>query len=291
MVSFFYEPRTDFAHELIDDSKQGYRVYKRTKNDILTTKVVIDKDDNSLRRKVGTYYSIEFDSISDINMRNNISEMLTYELKDLLRSKGFKYGDTVLIVGLGNKYVSADSLGPETALKVHVTNHLFEIDDFSLPKGSSRVLVLSPGVMGQTGMETSDFIKAINDYVKAKFIIVIDALASMNIKRINKMIQITDTGISPGSGIGNKRKGIDSKILKTNVIAIGVATVVEASNIIYQVLRQNNIKSNRDIENFLSQSEYQLVVTPKEIDEDINHLSEIISNSINNALNKNFAQF
>ncbi len=291
MVSFFYEPRTDFAHELVSEEKQGYKVYKRTKNNILTTKVVIDHEDNSLKRKVGTYYSIEFDSIQDKLQRDNIIEILTYELKDLLKNKGFKYGDTVLIVGLGNKYVSADSLGPETALKVHVTNHLFEIDSLSLPKGSSRVIVLSPGVMGQTGMETSDFIKAINEKIKADLIIVIDALASMNIKRINKMIQITDTGISPGSGIGNKRKGIDSKILKTNVIAIGVATVVEASNIIYQVLRQNNIKSNRDIEDFLSQSEYQLVVTPKEIDEDITHLSEIIATSINKAINKNFDQF
>lgn len=291
MVSFFYEPRTDFAHELVSEEKQGYKVYKRTKNNILTTKVVIDHEDNSLKRKVGTYYSIEFDSIQDKLQRDNIIEILTLELKDLLKNKGFKYGDTVLIVGLGNKYVSADSLGPETALKVHVTNHLFEIDSLLLPKGSSRVIVLSPGVMGQTGMETSDFIKAINEKIKADFIIIIDALASMNIKRINKMIQITDTGISPGSGIGNKRKGIDSKILKTNVIAIGVATVVEASNIIYQVLRQNNIKSNRDIEKFLSQSEYQLVVTPKEIDEDITHLSEIIATSINKAINKNFDQF
>lgn len=290
MVSFFYQPRSDFAFELINDNKQGYKVFSRKKNSILTTKVVIDDKNNGLNREVGTYYSIEFENISDKNKRYEIINELANDLRKLLKEKEFVYGDTILIVGLGNKYITADSLGPETANKIYVTNHIFEIDPDSLEKDCSRVYVLIPGVMGQTGMETSDYIKAINDKIKAKFIIVIDSLASLNIKRINKMIQITDTGISPGSGIGNKRKGINAKTLKTNVIAIGVATVVEASNIIYQVLEQNDIKKDNKIEEFLNQSQYQLVVTPKDIDEDIIHLSEIISTSINKSLNKNYKE-
>ena len=291
MVSFFYKPRTDFAFELISDNKQGYKVTTKKNNEIITTKIVINDRNNALNREIGTYYSIEFDNINDKICRNEIIDELTKDLKNLLKEKDFKYGDSVLVVGLGNKNIKADALGPETANKIYVTNHIFEIDPASLTSGCSRVYVLIPGVMGQTGMETSDYIKAINDKIKAKFIIVIDSLASLNIKRINKMIQITDTGISPGSGIGNKRKGIDAKTFKTNVIAIGVATVVEASNIIYQVLEQNNIEKGRKIKEFLNQSEYQLVVTPKDIDEDIMHLSEIIAASINKAINKNFISF
>jgi len=289
MVSFNF--RTDFAHELIGKDKQGYKVTKRRKNNVLTTKVVIDNKNNSLSKKVGTYYSIEFGSIKDKMDRDDVSSVLTYELKSILKDKGFKYGDTVLVVGLGNKYVTADALGPETASKVYVTNHLFEIDKSLVEKGDSRICVISPGVMGQTGMETSDIINSINAKLKPKIIIVIDALASMNIKRINKMIQITDTGISPGSGVGNHRKGIDYETLKTPVIAIGVATVVEISNVIYQVLANANIENNEIINEYLAQSEYQLVVTPKEIDEDIMHLSDIISSSINKSLNQNFKYF
>ena len=288
MVSFFYQPRTDFAFELISDNKKGYKVTSKRKNDIITTKVVINDKNNALKREIGTYYSIEFDNINDKIKRNEIIGELSKDLKAFLKEKNFEYGDTILIVGLGNKFITADALGPETANRVYVTNHIFEIDPESLEKGCSRVYVLTPGVMGQTGMETSDYIKAINDKINAKFIIVIDALASLNIKRINKMIQITDTGINPGSGIGNKRKGINAKAFKTNVIAIGVATVVEASNIIYQVLEQNNIKKDQQIKEFLEQSEYQLVVTPKDIDEDVKHLSEIIASSINKAINKNY---
>ena len=291
MVSFFYTPRTDFAKELINEDKRGYNVFTKTKNKIVTTKVVIDNKSNALKRKTGTYYSIEFDSLKDKNERDNLINELSHELKSLLVQKGFKYGDTVLVVGLGNKYVTADALGPKSAINVNVTNHLYELDFISLPKDSSRVCVLTPGVMGQTGMETSDIIKCINSKLKASFVIVIDALASMNIKRINKMIQITDTGISPGSGVGNKRKGIDKETLKTEVIAIGVATVVEVSNIIHQLLGKLNVKPNKQIMDILDESEYQLVVTPKDIDEDISHLSEVISTSINIALHKNYQMF
>ena len=291
MVSFFYTPRTDFAKELISDDKNGYKVFTKTNNDIVTTKVVIENKNNALNRKIGTYYSIEFESLKDKSERDALIKELSYELKLLLKHKGFKYGDTVLVVGLGNKYVTADALGPESAINVNVTNHIYEMDFMSLPKDSSRVCVLTPGVMGQTGMETSDIIKSINTKLKASFVIVIDALASMNIKRINKMIQITDTGISPGSGVGNKRKGIDKETLKTEVIAIGVATVVEVSNIVHQLLRKLNVKPNKQILGILEENEYQLVVTPKDIDEDISFLSKVISTSINMALHKNYSMF
>ena len=291
MVSFFYIPRTDFAKELIGEDKNGYKVFTKTNNDIVTTKVVIENKNNALNRKVGTYYSIEFESLKDKTDRESLIKELSYELKLLLKHKGFKYGDTVLVVGLGNKYVTADALGPKSAINVNVTNHLYELDFKSLPKDSSRVCVLTPGVMGQTGMETSDIIKSINSKLKASFVIVIDALASMNIKRINKMIQITDTGISPGSGVGNKRKGIDKETLKTEVIAIGVATVVEVSNIVHQLLSELNVKPNKEIINILEENEYKLVVTPKDIDEEISFLSEVISTSINIALHKNYSMF
>ena len=291
MVSFFYTPRTDFAKELITNDKNGFKVSTKNKGNITITRVLIENEDNSLNREVGSYYSIEFDSVKDKEERNELIESLTNELKCLLKQKGFKYGDTVLVVGLGNKYITADALGPKSAINVNVTNHFYELDNMCLPNGSSRVCVLTPGVMGQTGMETSDIIKSINMKLKAKFIIVIDALASMNIERINKMIQITDTGINPGSGVGNKRKGINKGTLNAEVIAIGVATVVEVSNIINKLLIKLEVKPTKKMFNLLGKSEYQLVVTPKDIDEDINHLSEIISISINKTLHKNYSLF
>ena len=135
-----------------------------------------------------------------------------------------------LIIGLGNSKSTPDSLGPLTVNNIIVTNHLFELNELS--DEYRRVSVLVPGVMGQTGLETSDVISSIVDKFKPNFIILVDALASQSVERVNKTIQMTDTGIHPGSGIGNSRKEISYETLNIPCIAIGVPTVVDAITIV-----------------------------------------------------------
>ena len=147
-------------------------------------------------------------------------------------------------MGLGNLNITPDSLGPKVIDKVIVTRHLFELDKDSISEGVSNVCALSPGVMGTTGIETSDIIKAIIDKISLDYIIVIDALKAFDINRVNKTIQITNSGISPGSGVGNRRKELSKDVLGIPVIAIGIPTVVDASSIainsFYNVINNEN---------------------------------------------------
>ena len=137
---------------------------------------------------------------------------------------------TCLVLGLGNEKTAPDAVGPLVIEKTIVTNHLYVYG--KLDPGFRRVWALSPGVMGETGMETSDLIKGVVDVIKPDFAIVVDALASSSIERVNKTIQMTDAGINPGSGVGNKRKEISYDTLGIPVIAIGVPTVVDAASIV-----------------------------------------------------------
>lgn len=272
MVSFFYKPRTDFAFELISDNKQGYKVTTKKNNEIITTKIVINDRNNALNREIGTYYSIEFDNINDKISRNEIIDELTKDLKNLLKEKDFKYGDSVLVVGLGNKNIKADALGPETANKIYVTNHIFEIDPASLTSGCSRVYVLIPGVMGQTGMESANIVKSIVDSYNPDLVIAIDALATKSTKRLFKSIQLASSGIAPGSGVNNKRLELSYETLGCHVLAIGVPTVVD----IVSIFNEYNIEDENLDNNFF--------LTSKEVDDLIKHTSIIISKAINISL-------
>ena len=149
-----------------------------------------------------------------------------------------------------------------------------EIDD-----DVKRVCVFTPKVMGQTGLESADLVKGVVDLFKPDLIVIIDALASSSINRVNKVIQLSDTGITPGSGVGNYRKEINEKSMKCKVIAIGVATVVEANKIVLELDEKIKIPKN---------SNYNLILTPKEIDEDIEHLSTIIATSINKYVHNDY---
>lgn len=163
--------------------------------------------------------------------------------------------------------------------KIVVTNHLFSIYPEKINKQLKKVCVFTPKVMGQTGLESADLVLAVNKLFKPNVIIVIDALASLSIHRINRVIQLSDTGISPGSGVGNYRKEINEKSMNVKVIALGVATVVEAKQIIQELNKTITIPEKEA---------YNLILTPKEIDEDIEHLSNIIACSLNKYIHYNF---
>lgn len=226
-----YQIRTDLAIDLIDNSNKhkGIKQTNYEKNGIKVTDVFLE-DNNSLGKKRGNYITIEFNDITDTQNRKYVEEILIDEIKKMLKKLNIKGYDSCLIIGLGNEKSTPDSLGPLTIDNIIVTNHLYLLSQ--LDSSFRRVSALNPGVMGQTGIDTSDIILSVVNSLKPDFIITIDALASQSIERVNKTIQMTDTGIHPGSGIGNQRKEISQEVIKIPVLAIGVPTVVDASVIV-----------------------------------------------------------
>lgn len=223
-----YKIRTDLAIESITENiKPETHQY----DNIKVSKINIDENTSKIiEKKVGNYITIEFDDVTDTINKEKVKQIFIKELKELLKTMNIKQDDSCLIIGLGNRLSTPDSLGPKTIDNLIITNHLYKLG--VLEKKYRRVSALNPGVMGETGIETSDIIKSISDKIKPDFIIAVDALSSSSLERVNKTIQITDTGIHPGSGIGNSRKEISKEILKIPVIAIGVPTTVDAVTIV-----------------------------------------------------------
>lgn len=237
-----YAVRTDLAveaKEMYVEKKQakhinGVRMEDDMYRDVKINRITISKKgEKALHKKAGSYVTIFADGVKkqDTEKQANATTVLTNELKEMLRKNGIKASNKGLIVGLGNWNVTPDALGPMTTEKIVVTNHLFELHYETVSEGYRRVSAISPGVMGVTGMETSDIVRSVIERFKPGFVIVIDALASRSIERINETIQLTDTGIHPGSGVGNKRKDLSKETLGIPVIAIGVPTVVDAVSI------------------------------------------------------------
>ena len=325
--------RTDLV---IDTKIKGNYLDKKKINDNITITNIEVNDElaKELNKKEGSYITIEFEDITNYEDRKEVTKILSDELKKLLQKKKIKEHDSCLVLGLGNRLSTPDSLGPITLDKVMITRHLFILNT-NIKEGIREVSGLSPGVMANTGIETYDIITSLTNKIKPKFLIVIDALASSSIERINKTIQITDTGIHPGSGIGNNRKEISYDKIGIPVIAIGVPTVVESSILVndtidyvfqhisyiksnfetnkltfghrnskkyLETLKQHNLnnqekkelsgilgtlddnKKKELIYEVLNSINYNMVVTPKEIDFLIDKLAEVISSAINNSL-------
>lgn len=262
----------DFADEITLNKNEYKKKVKKVGKELTLTQIEILKDKNKFNKEKGKYISLDFNNMYD--NKDKISDLLIEALKEFYK---IKKDDKVLIIGLGNHKILADSLGPSVADKILVTNHLFSLFPDNIEDSLKRVCVFTPKVMGQTGLESADLVKAVSKLYKPNIIIVIDALASSSIHRINKVIQLSDTGISPGSGVGNYRKEINEKTLNVKVIAIGVATVVKA----FQLFNELNYKIPED-------KQYDLILTPKEISDDIEILSSIISDSINKYIHSNY---
>ena len=241
--------------------------------DINVTSIYLNKKQSiKYHKKEGNYITIEFIDITDYENREKIEKVLEKELLNIYKLNNIKDDDSCLIVGLGNISSTPDSLGPLVVDKVLVTNHLFLYSD--VEKGFRRTYAITPNVMSYTGIETSDILISVIKKIKPNFILVIDSLISGSTNRLNKTIQITDTGIIPGSGLNNNRKELSIKTLHIPVISIGVPTVIETSVIIKEVIGKY-IKTDNT-----------LMVTPKEIDYVIKKLSDVISEGINNSLHK-----
>ena len=192
-----------------------------------------------------------------------------------------------------NRSITSDSLGPRVAERIYVTRHVTEYMPDALPGTVRSVCSVAPGVLGVTGIETMEIVRGVKEYAKPDMIIAIDALASRRAARINTTIQLTDTGISPGSGIGNNRKGLNSEAFGVPVIAIGVPLVVHAATITQEVisliadktgLHGDEEKLKGLAEQVISENLGQMVVTPKDIDSIVEDMSGIIATGINMAL-------
>lgn len=238
-----FSPRTDLAVEardmVVEKDKQvleqkGIQSSEANRNGVKISTVKIDEAASStIGKEPGTYVTIYADCVKrqDTDLQQAAIEVFADELRNLLASAGVTEEMKGLVVGLGNWQVTPDALGPMTIEKIMVTNHLFELEMETVHDGYRAVAAVSPGVMGLTGLETSDIIFGISEKFKPDFIIAIDALAARAVERLNETIQLSDTGIHPGSGIGNKRKAISKETLGVPVIAIGVPTVVDAATI------------------------------------------------------------
>lgn len=227
---------------------------------------------------------------------------MTEELRKIIELHVDKQGE-ILVVGLGNIYVTPDALGPKVINEIDVTRHLINYLPQYVEEGTRMVSAIAPGVLGTTGIETVEILKGIVENIKPKLLIVIDALASRSIERISSTVQLSDTGIVPGAGVGNTRSEISKNTLGIPVIAIGIPTVVETAVLVNDCLDvfiqklQDEAKSNdylnklkeednyEEIKEALLPKEYNLIVTPKEIDDLIENMKDVVARGINFAIN------
>lgn len=248
------------------------------------SKIVLDEvNAKKLKRDEGIYYTLFSDAIVDLDKKKYDDLIMAFSnvIKEYLNLYEIKKDDLIFVVGLGNASVTPDSLGPKVVQMIDVTSHLFKMNH---EHGQMQnVMALAPGVMSQTGLETVDLIKSITSRLHPKLVIVIDALASISLKRLNHTIQINNASISPGAGIGNFRKKFSQKTLGCPMLAIGVPTVVDIKALFEDALK--NVDLNLDeVMPFTSEDEMiQFMVTPKEIDMNIEDLSNIISRGLNKA--------
>lgn len=221
----------DIRIDLIDEAIEKDKLILERKKSVNISRIYLEKDDAlKIGKKVGNYITISFNDVTDFNNLEEVKSIFSEELKNILTLNKIKETDKALIIGLGNSKSTPDSLGPKTIENIIVTKHILELN--KLDKKFRNVSSFIPGVKGNTGIESSELILNVVKTVKPDFLIVIDALSSQSLDRLNKTIQITDTGITPGSGIGNNRNEISRDSIKIPVIAIGVPTVVGASVIV-----------------------------------------------------------
>ena len=269
--------RTDLALESISCDQLPDSVHISTRGRVFTiTEIIIDDDSclSTIGKGKGRYITLEGSSLSRFSDDYKLmAQELAEELSRLLPD-----GD-VLVAGLGNNDITPDAIGPQTAAKVFATRHLSEeldTDDEMLMTSLRSVSTFSGGVMGQTGIETAEIVRAVADEIKPKAIIAVDALACNDISRLGTTIQITDTGISPGSGVSNRRMELSEKLFGIPVIAVGVPTVVDMHTIVRSLTGQ---EINRELPN--------IMVTPRDIDRLTERASQLLAFGINLALQHN----
>lgn len=288
---------TDLAMELRELSPDAPGIAEQDEKDgeidIKRIGVLDQRAASRIGKAVGSYVTLDARALIDrpFELFRAVEKRLCTELKQLLRID--PESSTVLVVGLGNREVTPDSLGPRVIEKILVTRHVKQFMPEAFEFETPGVCAIAPGVLGVTGVETMDIVKGVAERVKPNCIIAIDALASRRAARISTTIQLTDAGISPGSGVGNQRAELSMESLGIPVIAIGVPLVVRAATITRDTLSlmagETGLHADEEKLKLLADkiSEKQLddmIVTPKDIDAIVSDMSGIIANAINAAL-------
>ena len=294
--------RTDLALETTERfaeenaEMRGVEVHEEydEEKDVRTTvvKIISENGAKSMGRPQGTYITVEAPELSapDEDYHREVSEILSGHLRqliDLTREK------SILVVGLGNVAITADALGPQVVDNLLMTRHI--IKEYGLRgidhEKMHRISGIAPGVMAQTGMETAEIVQGIVSETKPDVVIAIDALAARSIRRLSRTIQITDTGIHPGSGVGNHRNGLTEENLHVKVIGIGVPTVVDAATIVHDSMAHlldalEETEQKEFLDEMITPNLYSMFVTPKDVDETIKYLSFTISEGLNIAFSQ-----
>lgn len=286
--------RTDLAVEGIESlensgikpgEKDGILIgHEQIDDDIKVTTVDIKnlKGEAVLGKPVGRYVTVEIRGLlaEEDNLIDRAARALAAQLSKLV---SHDYHRKVLIVGLGNEKVTPDSLGPATVSKVKITSHLFKIFDCDGDEEMSNVSGLAPGVTAITGMETAELIAKAVELTQPDTVIAIDALAARNIERVSTTIQINDTGISPGAGMGNMRKQLNRQTLGVRVISVGVPTVIDSKTLILEAAEAMHIPESL-VDDYLTSRQTDMVVTSTDIDSVIKSFSDIIAKAVNMTL-------
>lgn len=308
--------RTDMADERFDTYKKvhnlseidGIKVDSKTEDNIniTTVDVLNENGKEALLKDIGRYVTIEIPELSTLEEeeKNEISKKLSLKITEMIGKDKKK---KVLVVGLGNIYVTPDALGPKVVQNIEVTRHLLHLAKDLIDENTRDVSAISPGVLGTTGIETYEIVNSVTNVVKPDIIIAIDSLASGSIHRIGKTIQLSNTGITPGAGVRNKRVGLKKENLGVDVIAVGIPTVVDMATITNEAIDKLIENTKEEITNYSNTKENNLtteifeklenetrydmianvldtqnyIVTPKEVDSLIEDMANIISSGIN----------
>ena len=312
-----FQVRTDLALEVRESYEEddirlrGVKVDEQSdkQKEIYTTIVHIETENGAkaMGKPVGIYITIEAPNMSspDEGYHREISIEFAKHLRKMLG----KERDSILVVGLGNREVTPDALGPNVVNNLHITRHMIK-EYGRLPSDvekTGEISAIVPGVMGQTGMETLEIIKGVVQETHPKVVIAVDALAARSTRRLNRTIQITDTGINPGSGVGNHRNAINEETVGVPVIAVGVPTVVDAATIVNDTMEElieqmdhsenmqrlggtlgtlDQAEKHQMIRELISPHLNTMFVTPKDIDETVKYLSYTISEGLNLAFSQ-----
>ncbi|NMA83279.1 MAG: GPR endopeptidase [Epulopiscium sp.] len=313
----FFQTRTDLAiesREILQGSQdsediQGVKVSVEKIEDLeleITKVEILDNQGaEAMNKAIGNYITIESPLLTDNDMDDH-EEFIKIIARELMALEALKNKNLVLVVGLGNWDVTPDALGPKVISGLLVTRHLIEFMPDQIDESVRAVSAISPGVLGITGIETGEIIQGIVEKIKPDVVIAIDALAARKASRLNTTIQISDTGVHPGSGVGNKRMGLTEETLGVPVLAVGVPTVIDAATLVndtmdqfLDAMRTQSEKSGpfyEMLQNVNKEEKYQLIrelldpyvgnlfVTPKDIDATIDRLADMVAESLNLAL-------
>ncbi len=313
-----YNIRTDLAveaHEVLSAREEipGVQVSKEGDEDITIHRVSITTEQGAARmgKAVGNYLTLEVPGLRKKNTALQ-DKVVRVFYKELQRMFNLNDQQSVLAIGLGNWNVTPDALGPRVVRELFVTRHILDLKPEILGEGYRSVAAVAPGVLGITGIETGEIIRGITEYVKPDIIVAIDALAAQRMSRLHTTIQVSDTGIVPGSGVGNRRLGINRQTIGIPVYAIGVPTVVDAvtiagdsmdhlaealkresaqGNMFANIVQKMNWEEKRNIiKEVLQPFAGDLIVTPKEIDTLIDDISLVIAASLDAAFHPKIAE-